>query len=844
MGTMRQIVVRPLGLINRPNKYGQYPPGAMSTCANVALRKPGVVDAMPANTDICQNFTASGTALRIQFLGVATKFLVAKTDGVVSINGTTPTAVTVPTELPNSTFTFTAGKTHFALMRDRALLTGDQGVVAFDAPITTTAPRMAGIPALSFYGATINTTDGQSQPTATARRYRCVLRRTMSDGYEIVGEPSGPFQATNTSGATADWSPSIFWPADHGAITGDSVELYRTLDVPSGTDPGATYYLVGTRKLVNADFSGGTGVGAGSVSFYDRSLDDAITGARNPYLYTTDEGDDKANTPPPMANDAASFAGHLFYISPTIAPTYSFAVTGKYGLLSTTAERTYGIGRREVTGDTNTSTSITNVTPTAGLAIGQRITGTDIPADTRITNVVGSTLTISNAATGTTVGVTMQCTDVIEYGAGATDYIHMAAVAAGGNDTYFPEEHIQAAGKAPLLQWQRITPIESLNGSSVAAIDGPAFVVRSVRACQGSFTLRASNGANYAPRLPNTSDTAVSASTDPSKNRVHWSKEQKPEAVPLSNYFFVGSGELYRLIPTRDTTYAFCSDGLYRISGFGGEWRVDPVDSGCVLVDRDAVDVMDDVVWAVTNYGLVAIRGDDVKRVSLDRLYMGIEGYRVGDTHLGTYVVACDLFHREVWIVNVGSSHAEFIGPGNGSGSGGGVIYGLDSDAFSTWYDGTNGVAAISYAPSLDGNEQHGSIVFADDTVSPDLWRQVSEVIGGSRIANPEIRFQPITGDGDPFSLKEWGDVDFLFEGFASAATIVPSFSGTNYTARAVPTSSTEQRAVVSVPRNAPAIAPAIKPGFTFSAGGTTQNWSLRGVSVRWRPAGPEGGSR
>ena len=58
-----------------------------------------------------------------------------------------------------------------------------------------------------------------------------------------------------------------------------------------------------------------------------------------------------------------------------------------------------------LTGDTNSSTSITNVSPTTIIKIGDWIKGTDIPTNTRVTNVSGSTVTISRAATGTTVGV-------------------------------------------------------------------------------------------------------------------------------------------------------------------------------------------------------------------------------------------------------------------------------------------------------------------------------------------------------------------------------------------------------------------------------------------------------
>ena len=55
----------------------------------------------------------------------------------------------------------------------------------------------------------------------------------------------------------------------------------------------------------------------------------------------------------------------------------------------------------ESTGSTHSNTTVDNVTTVANWAIGDWIQGTGIPADTRITNIVGTTLTLSQAATAT-----------------------------------------------------------------------------------------------------------------------------------------------------------------------------------------------------------------------------------------------------------------------------------------------------------------------------------------------------------------------------------------------------------------------------------------------------------
>lgn len=80
-----------------------------------------------------------------------------------------------------------------------------------------------------------------------------------------------------------------------------------------------------------------------------------------------------------------------------------------------------------ITGDTNTNTTISNVSSFTNLVVGQRITGTNIPAGTHITVLTpgSSTITISQAATGSTAGSTFTYFNA-PYGA-------VAALAAGGS---------------------------------------------------------------------------------------------------------------------------------------------------------------------------------------------------------------------------------------------------------------------------------------------------------------------------------------------------------------------------------------------------------------------------
>ncbi|MDC1444455.1 glycoside hydrolase family 55 protein [bacterium] len=61
----------------------------------------------------------------------------------------------------------------------------------------------------------------------------------------------------------------------------------------------------------------------------------------------------------------------------------------------------------ESTGDTHTNTTVDNVTTIANWAIGDYIRGAGILADTRIVNIVGTTITLSKAANATAAGVAL-----------------------------------------------------------------------------------------------------------------------------------------------------------------------------------------------------------------------------------------------------------------------------------------------------------------------------------------------------------------------------------------------------------------------------------------------------
>lgn len=102
-------------------------------------------------------------------------------------------------------------------------------------------------------------------------------------------------------------------------------------------------------------------------------------------------------------------------------------------------------------------------------------------------------------------------------------------------------------------------------------------------------------------------EDAVASTNEVKPNRVYYSKYSQPEAVPITNYFDLGAEdkEILRIFPLRDTLFAFKQDGTYRVSGGSAPFTRSLLDSGYVVIAPDSVDVVNNIVYAWTEGGIV-----------------------------------------------------------------------------------------------------------------------------------------------------------------------------------------------------------------------------------------------
>jgi hypothetical protein len=138
-----------------------------------------------------------------------------------------------------------------------------------------------------------------------------------------------------------------------------------------------------------------------------------------------------------------------------------------------------------------------------------------------------------------------------------------------------------------------------------------------------SFTIIANNAATgelFNPVLPpGTGATTVEGTPEIKPNRLYFAKLQQPEAVPLLNFIDVGpeDDEISRIIPLRESLFILKTDGLYRLTGFSGNFVVDLFDKNCKIIAPDTAVVLNNNIFCLTNQGVAQISDTGVQIVSV-----------------------------------------------------------------------------------------------------------------------------------------------------------------------------------------------------------------------------------
>lgn len=113
--------------------------------------------------------------------------------------------------------------------------------------------------------------------------------------------------------------------------------------------------------------------------------------------------------------------------------------------------------------------------------------------------------------------------------------------------------------------------------------------------------------------------TEVEASDNEKKShRVYYSKPNQPEAVPILNYFDIGSSdqEIKRSFPLRDSLFMFKDDGLYRVSGETAPFSQALFDGTTFLLAPNSLDTVDNMLFGWTDQGIQVVTETGVEQIS------------------------------------------------------------------------------------------------------------------------------------------------------------------------------------------------------------------------------------
>jgi hypothetical protein len=803
---MRETVVAPLGLVTRPNEVGQYPAGALKSAINVCMRSPGIVEPLPARLQYAANGGGANVVHRI-FPLTSSLLVQTASSGLFTVTDASRNTVALPSGWSLSS------ASRFSSQRGLSILTTTGDPIVVTGPTTS---RPVGLPVPTVINVSSFATSSAAQAIADGRNvnYRAIVTRSAGAG-KLSSAPTNILNVRNTSGAVATPDVRVRWPSVASYAVGDVVEFYRTPSQANGTDPGTRFLLCGTVTLAAGD------IAARQATLTDNCADADLGMA----LYSNPgqpRENAKHNRTPGQCTDVAAYNGYTFYAAPYSHVRGVFKVRGRVGNTGATAtSRTHGIGTREQQGDfTNGSPTVLNLTITEGLVAGQVLEpNARIPAGTTILSVVGTTMTMSQNATATAGASVFQAYDTITIQGVTYTFASLEGLATAFYDADYPlmmriNEYVKQTLDASGV------PVSNVSGVNAVTILFEDLFYTSFGV--GGFSYAATNGQNYSPVI--SASYAYPFNSVP--GRLMSSKFEQPEHVPGENETLVGSGNVHRIIATKDALFAFTSAGLFRVTGSGFPFTTRLIDETLRLATSSCVGAMLDKLWAYTNRGLVVIGPMGVER-EVSQAVVGdlIPGSSIVDAtveadQLNTFLT-CDERNREVRLC-IRSSGTSTI-----------YLYNALTDRFSTIVDTGAGseVAAECVAPFL------GSALVWSPTVAgatTPLYRYATD---GTTRTDETIRFQPIYGTKEPFTLKQWSDFEFLFRNvglstFTINATVngATAYSGVAGTARQDGT-----RAYVTGMTLADAMAPSASFGFDSATDGGS-GWQLVGMSARWVP--------
>lgn len=694
----------------------QAPPGALERACNVVIRRAGACETRPG---IIPGTTLANTNPPIRIIPYESETVLANDNSEWwNVNDNMEIAYPDPgTGVLNRPPFFRWDLIPSAQTRGNLYTGTGVGVVKFDGvPDSVFGSDLwitTGIPLLvrAFQGAIINP---GWLPTASWVAYSVVLVKTDANGLVTRSRPTGAIYVTNNTGTGAN--VEVFTTAPYPSRLYDKIEIYRTRTFPTSVTPDAEMQLVGVVTPTS------------TVTTYLDTIPDANRGAA---LYTSPsrEGAEGANDRAPACGALAVFKGALF-CGNTIGP-YRAIESFTWRSTAITGSAT-GIGQRAYTGTVaGGSTSMTAVSSTVGLQRGMIITGPNLNLGgvTWITNISGATITMNLPAAG----------------AATTSYTFSDAISVNGGTTWAAIQNFQATGDAldnfSVVTYRISPPVGGFNNTWVFETVTPGVA-------STPLAIMATHGDEYDPPLPLYGGTPYAGKQDTDPNRLCWSKPDEPEHFPPVNFAFVGDKKraILSLVSTRDALYIFKEDGIWRLTGIDGQYRIDPFDLTTHCVLPGSVVPLKNRIYMLANRGVVSVSdaegvqivsapiAEQLNKIIYDLQRNSLGGYFLGDLGYPGAAVERD----NEYLLLVGDTlQNEQSGIRNGA-----IVYNEDTQTWVSW--------------------EFSKATFNELSVYPRTWsfheRRGTLMLGqGSLNSQQLVSFAPPRHMSDYATDKAWG---------------------------------------------------------------------------------------
>ena len=830
------------GLVTTPNEYGVYPEGSCQVLENWRAEALNQWTVIRNRFQIIQSGVTNDRIKRVVALSpgvfITIQSNAAGTTWSIYRNGDSANSFTVKLPLTlTSLFNAAAGYINPLVARSKLFINSLKGVVVLDNLAPANAGernfRAAGLSQPTYFSYQPST--GDAIPNNTVVSYTVLVRRTSADGYSIVSAPMIPLRVLNATGGAREFTITVSWALDAvGAtggeyVVGDVLELYRSSGLSStnyDADPGTSMRLVASRELTSADCS------LRRAGLTDRQpMASPLFETSGAEIYTSpyQDGSLGANLQPPICKTMAQWGDYTFYGNITDEPSWLMDVpAGVFdsGASAVTAwVRKNGIGLRRLSGVSFSigSPTVTGVSAAdiVGIVPGQVAwSGVGWATGVKVIAVGATTITMASNAVANGAATVMGIADVLEINGVEKPISRIVDVVTDDSLTgsylfndmaYFPSETLPTGGY-----------------SSLDYAVGVTILFRPKRiGIYPTLSIRASNGANYSPALPEISATAKVFSRTERPNFWQWSKQGQPEHVPTANTNRTGSGALIRFLPTTDCIWMLCTDGAYRVSGEAGVWRADLIDPTFVPVGPDACCVLNDVVYAYTPRGVCSLAGvatSLITRGVLDAEFPGQPFTETALIHLYANPVT-----EEIMVIFEAAAQG-----------GAATVY-LYSTLYKQWSTivfSDNAITAAAPVASATAGIPNYTVFGAQTSGGPPKtfsWDDKGIALQALRPL-PAFTLQPFYA-GDPLVLKRWIDVTWIFNNvqLTTVAQGVNGESTSQTQAQLFSSNSIDARASMGVSRRG-AIGESIRvSGFVYCSLSDIPP-VLKGLSLRYVP--------